>query len=442
MKAFLLFLIVFCLVFADEKTNETKKYSLDECIAYAMEHSPVLAKQNLTVMNQKLQTVIEQAVFDFKLNGGYTQRAQAGTGDTSVTLSKEFENGFDVKSWVSTVRENGVGVTSSYVAVQVSKSILGGGRAAEVRYNMDASMLDEISTYNTWNRARRKLAQDVKVAYYGIIQAQQSLLVKERALKNAEHTLALTKEREKPLDIMTAQIRIPENELAVNTAKRAILNGLDSLKELIGMEVTEPFDITGDFDYQVKDQDLKKDMEFAQDNLETFINNRLERRKLTMQEEIYDNKTIPDVKLSATHYKYGDGDGFNFNGREEQVIALNFTWNLGRNAELARLQTSRNKLESNQHDYFILQQELKTSVIGYHRRLLESADAVRLQESICDFQKRKEELYKDKWENGEIDILELVRTQTDLENANVALIEKKIAYLQLLANYEYTVGRM
>ncbi|MBR6372216.1 MAG: TolC family protein, partial [Victivallales bacterium] len=178
------------------------------------------------------------------------------------------------------------------------------------------------------------------------------------------------------------------------------------------------------------------------DNLETFINNRLERRKLTMQEEIYDNRTIPDVKLSATHYKYGDGDGFNFNGREEQVIALNFTWNLGRNAELARLQTSRNKLESNQHDYFILQQELKTSVIGFHRRLLESADAVRLQESICDFQRRKEELYKDKWENGEIDILELVRTQTDLENANVALIEKKIAYLQLLANYEYTVGRM
>ena len=442
MKTFLLFLIVFCLAFADEKANEVKKYSLDECIAYAMEHSPVLAKQNLTVMNQKLQTVIEQAAFDFKLTGGHTQHAQAGTGDTSVTLSKEFESGFDVKSWVSSVRENGVGVKSSYVAVQVSKSILGSGRAAEVRYSLDASMLDEISTYNTWNRARRKLAQDVKVAYYGIIQAQQSLLVKERALKNAEHTLALTKEREKPLDIMTAQIRIPENELAVNTAKRAILNGLDSLKELIGMEVTEPFDITGEFDYQVKDQDLKKDLDFAQDNLETFINNRLERRKLMMQEEIYDNKTIPDVKLSATHYKYGDGDGFNFNGREEQVIALNFTWNLGRNAELARLQTSRNKLESNQHDYFILQQELKTSVIGFHRRLLESADAVRLQESICDFQRRKEELYKDKWENGEIDILELVRTQTDLENANVSLIEKKMTYLQLLANYEYTVGRM
>ena len=442
MRSFLLFLIVSCLAFADGEQANASKYSLQQCIDYAMEHSPVLSKQNINVMNQKLQTVIEEAAFDFKLNGGYTQRAQAGSSDSSITLNKEFENGFDVRSWVSSVRENGKGVTSSYVAVQVSKSILGSGRASEVRFNLDASMLDEISVCNTYNRARRKLAQDVKVAYYGIIQAQQSLLVKERALKNAEHTLALTKEREKPLDIMTAQIRIPENELQVNYAKRAIYNGLDALKELIGMEVTEPFDITGDFDYHVKDQNLKEDLIFAQDNLETFLNNRLERRKLQMQEEIYDNKTIPDVKLSATHYQYGNGDGFNFDGKDEQVIALNFTWNLGRTAELARLQSCRNRLESNQKDYFILQQELKTTVIGYHRRLLESADAVKLQESICDFQKRKEELYRDKWENGEIDILELVRTQTDLENAYVTLIEKKIAYLQLLANYEFAVGRM
>ena len=442
MKAFLTIFMACCLAFAADKADGTKKYSLQECIDYAMEHSPSLAKQNLTVLNQKLQTVIEKAAFDFRLSGGYTQHAQAGTGDTAVTLSKGFENGFDVKGWVSSVRENGRGVTSSYVAVQVSKSILGSGRAAEAHYGLDASMLDEISTLNSYNRARRKLAQDVKVAYYGIIQSQQSLLVKERALKNAQHTLALTKEREKPLDIMTAQIRIPDNELSVNSAKRAIYNGLDSLKELIGMDVNEPFDITGDFDYQVNDKNLHDDLEYAQDNLETFLNNRLERRKLQMQEEIYDKKTMPDVKLSATHYQYGNGDGFNFDGRDEQVIAINFTWDVGRNADLARLQTSRNKLETNQHDYFMLQQELKTTVTGYHRRLLESAEAVRLQESICEFQKRKEELYKDKWENGEIDILELVRTQTDLENAYVTLIEKKIAYLQLLANYEYAVGRM
>ncbi len=438
---YLIFAILGCSLICAGEEKKITKYTLQQCIDYAMQHSPVLAKQDLTVKNQKLQTVIEKAVFDLSLDGSVSQRAQEGANDSSLTLSKEFENGFSVSSWVSSLRENGEGVTSSYVAVQVSKSLLGGGRAAEVRYGLDASMIDEISALNNYNRARRKLAQDVKVAYYGIIQSQQSLLVKERALKNARHNLNLTKEREKPLDILTAQIRIPENELSVNMARRSINNGLDSLKELIGMNVDEEFDITGDFEYAVQDKDVKKDIEFAQENLETFLNNRLERRKLNLMDEIYENKTMPDLKLAATHYQYGDGDGFNFDGKDEQIISLNLSWNLGRNAELARQQMNKNKLETNQHDYFMLLQELKTSVTGYYRRLLESAEAVRIQESICEIEKRKEELYRDKWENGEIDILELVRTQTDLENAYVTLIEKKISYLELLANYEFSVGR-
>ena len=47
-------------VFADEPT----KFTLAQCIEYAMEHSPTVAKQELVVRNQKLQTLIEEAQFD------------------------------------------------------------------------------------------------------------------------------------------------------------------------------------------------------------------------------------------------------------------------------------------------------------------------------------------------------------------------------------------
>lgn len=404
-----LFLVTIIFPVCAQDENNPRKFTLRQCIDYAMEHSPSLAKQKITVKNQKLQTVIEEAAFAFTLSGSDSHSVQEGTDNGTLTLSKDFSSGFNVRSWVNAARANGDGVTSSYVAMQVSKTLLGGGSALATRYDLEASLLDELSALNTYNRARRKLAQDVKIAYYTVIQAQQSLLVKQRALENAKHTLNLTREREKPLDILTAEIRIPDNELAVNTAKRSILNGLDSLKELMGMRIDQDFDITGDFDFKVHQVELRSDLDFAKENLETFLNNRLTRKKLQWQMKINDEKTIPTVSLAATHYQYGSGDGFNMDGVDEQVLSLNFSWTLGRKAELARLSMTQNNLESNQHDYFILDQELTSGLTSYHRRLLESADAVKLQETICDFQKRKEELYRDKWENGEIDILELDR---------------------------------
>ena len=435
-RSLFLFLIAIAVM-----AEESVKFTLQQCIDYAMEHSPVVAKQELAVRNQKLQTIIEEAQFDLKLSAGDSHSVQNGSDSGNLSLSKELKSGFEVRGWTNATRENGEGVTSSYVAVQLSKTLLGGGSALETQYPLEASILDELSSLNTYNRIRRKLAQDVKVAYYNVIEAQQSLLVKQRALENAKHTLALTREREKPLDILTAEIRIPENELSVNMAQRVIDNGLEQLKELMGMRIDSHFAITGDFDFAVRQFNLSEDLAFARENLETFLNNRLERKKYAWQSEIRREKSLPTVTLSATHYQYGDGDGYNFNGKDEQVVSLNLNYTFGRNEDLAQLAISRNRLETNQHDYFILDQELSVSLTSYYRRLLESAQAVTLQENLCNIQKRKEELYRDKWENGEIDILELVRTQTDLENAYVELINKKITYLQLVAFYEYTMGR-
>ena len=418
---------------------DEKAFTLRQCIDYALEHSPTLAKQRLTVHNQELQTIIEEARFAFMLTAGETRSVHAKTDQANVRLSKEFSYGFSVASWMNATREDGKGVTSNYFAVQISKTLLGGGSRLAATYGWKASMLNELEELNTFNRLERKLIQDIRIAYYEVILAQQSLLVRQRALENAKRTLQTTREREKPLDILTAEVKVPEYELSVNTARRTIRNGLDSLKELMGMPLDAPFQIQGEFDFKVKERNLEEDLQFARANLETFLNNRLEKQKLEWQLEVYDERTLPNVSVSATHYKYLDGAPNA--GSEEQQFSINLSWELGRRSDKARLEMQRNRLEINQHDYFILDQSLTNSLTSYHRRLLESAAAVELQEKLCEVQRRKAELYKDKWENGEIDILEVVRTQSDLEDALVALINKKISYLELLANYEYTMGK-
>lgn len=421
--------------------DEAQRFSLQDCIDYALEHSPVLAKQRVAVRNQKLQTVIEEARFAFTLGARDSQAFQAGVNSSEVSLSKEFQSGLSLRSWMTAERENGRGFSDSTFAVQLSKQLLGGHTALETSYDLKASMVDELSALNNLNQTRRRLALDVKLAYYNIIQAQQSLMVKQRALENARHNLMLTRERENPLDILTAEIRVPENEQAVNTAQRAIDNGLDSLKERIGFPVQDQLAITGDFSFELHDVNLDDDLRYAFENLESMLNNRLEKRKLHWLLDIRDSQLWPDLSVAATHRQAGDGDGFNFNGPDEQTLTLNLNWELSRRSDTARWQQAQNRIATNQHDYFILSQEVTTNLSNYRRRLDEGARAVALQENLCKLLERKEELYRDRWENGEIDILELVRTQTDLENSFVDLINRKIEYLQLVGYYEFTAGR-
>ena len=51
------------------------------------------------------------------------------------------------------------------------------------------------------------------------------------------------------------------------------------------------------------------------------------------------------------------------------------------------------------------------------------------------------ELYDDRWQNGEIDILEFIRSQNDLESSRIQLINLQTTYMELLGEYDFTVGR-
>ena len=421
---------------------ENQPWSLRQCIDFALEHSPALAKQKLTVNSQKLERLIAEAAFDTQLKANANQKF-AATDSTShfLTLSRDFENGLSLSAGLDGTHYSGDDYTDAAASVRISKQLLGGGSTLETRYDLEASIIQELSAQNTLHRQRRRLILDVTLAYYAIIRNQQSLRVKERALENARQTLEITREREKPLDILTAELRIPDNELAVNTALRQIRNGLDSLKELIGLDIAQPLDIDGAFEYKTTQTHPDADREFAIQNLETFLNNRLEQRRLQMLIDIRDENRLPDLSVSAAFLQRGDGDGYNLDGRDEQQIGVTLNWTLGRKADIARHAIAIDNYQKNRHDFFTLCQELARDMANTTRQLDEYQKAVKLQEFKCDLLKRKEELYRDRWENGEIDILELVRTQTDLEDSLVDLIGRKVSYMELLANYHYLIGR-
>ena len=81
------------------------------------------------------------------------------------------------------------------------------------------------------------------------------------------------------------------------------------------------------------------------------------------------------------------------------------------------------------------------SLRDFARRIGETRRLVELQEVKIKVAERRSELYADRWQNGEIDILEYIRSQNDLENSRIQLINLQTTYMDLLGEYEFNVGR-
>ena len=86
MKMKHLYILLFALAFVCRSEETARKFSLQECIDYAMKHSPTLAKQEISVKNQKLQTVIEEAHNVLRNPEG------AGGGDAKRVVADMFGN--------------------------------------------------------------------------------------------------------------------------------------------------------------------------------------------------------------------------------------------------------------------------------------------------------------------------------------------------------------
>ena len=414
---------------------------MEQCITYAGENSPAVRKLRLDLMNQQLQTKIERAAFavGLKLDSSYAD--EADSDHTRMTLSKDFLGGVELSTTLDANRDHLSNDDSASFSVRLSKKILGGGTLLESRNLIDDSLVDETIALNNLSRQQRQLVLDVKRKYYQIIRDKRSLTIQQRRLERSRKNLEHAIEREKPLDIITARIEVPRNELTVVVAERAIQTGLDGLKVSIGMPVEEVLAIIEEFEFQAVETDAATDLAYAIEHHELFLNNRLENKKLQWEVEIHRSRLWPDLEVSLTHSKESDGTHLNLDGDEEQTLGVGVSWELGRRTDKARYERIRNNLRKNEVDFFSLRQTTGRRLMELASQLAERARSIELQEQQIELVSRQAKLYADRWENGEIDILELVRSQNDLENNKVELNDLKAQYMVLLADYEFNAGR-
>jgi len=87
-----------------------------------------------------------------------------------------------------------------------------------------------------------------------------------------------------------------------------------------------------------------------------------------------------------------------------------------------------------------VENDRRRDITSLASRVREAEITVRLQDERVAVLEQQLRLFQDRWENGEIGILEYVRSQNTLEDARVQALTQRLRYLELLAEYDFAVG--
>jgi outer membrane protein TolC len=433
--------VLLCLLFLVSSIRaQQQPMTLEQCMDYALEHSRDLAQLRITLDNQQLTTKISRGKYRPILSlSGDQQGGDDGTS-ASASLKQELPAGFTVTASGSADEGQGDNADSRKLSLSISKVLLGGGSWSESMLEIDNSLLSELVERNRLHRYERELAYRVKQNYYLLIRNHQTLRINvlrlERARKNLEHAL----ERQRPLDIATARIEVPDNEAGVLRAKRQIESAEDNLKILIGMDVEEETAFDATFAFAERPIDIRADIAFGVTNHEDIINAGLQKQQLENEWPVQRAKRWPKLTASAGSART-DRDGSDVEDDTDATFGLALSWEPGGYTERLKARRIAWNIDSKEIDIEDLRQEKAKDIRDLGRRIRETLQLVRLQEQKIQVAEQRSELYADRWQNGEIDILEYVRSQNDLENSRIQLINLQTTYMELLGEYDFTVGR-
>lgn len=415
--------------------------NLNQCIEMALKNSPELEQKQIDVRLQKVASAIESANFHPGLDLGTDRQFQKQEQASHLKLDQKLPQGFGWSAGVSHL-DPANGADVGKYTLGLSKTLIGpNSSSSEVRNVLLDSLIDETVALNRWVLARRIQVFDVTRAYYAIVRSVQTKKIQElrqeSALKNLEHA----RERDNPMDIATAELEVPEKRIAILHAERNRADALDNLKRAMGWPMEKELEIDVEFPFAFIDLDPGRDRDFLLESHEDLLNLELELKKIDMDFKNQRRRIWPEVSMEGSVSKDSRAR-FDFDGVAEQSLALKLKWPLGSRSERAGLQRLEMQSERKKLELLAARQDKDKSLRALARQLEESRESILLQRNRVKLGQRQAELFRDRWENGEIDILELIRSQNSLQNSELSMITLETSYLELVAEYRLLVPEM
>jgi outer membrane protein TolC len=432
-------LMLFLGIFSSLLHSEMRKeLDLQECLDYARANSRSLKVSLLNYEKVLLNVEVIRAALDPTLTSSVKNDFENDTHSGSLSLNKEFYGGWNLSTSLGASGAD-PGQDDVSTSLSLSKELLEGASVMEDRKALDDQLVNKIKEANRMKKNTRSVLFQIKKSFFRVLRNMETLTIQERRLKRSEKNLEHALEREEPMDIATAKLEVPSSELSVLSSKMTIQAALDDLKEVMGMPLRDALTLSKEFDFSFTEINFESDLKSCLESHEDLLNARLDLVVNKRHLVIAQRKTLPRVWLTAA-LSQDSQDGLRGLSRDSESLGLNLSWPIMERASAGQRDVLKQELKILEIDLVGAEQQKIKIMRSLFRILEEQRLSISLQESQLVLKERQVELYKDRWNEGEIDILEVVRNENDLENSRVNLVNRRIQYLETLEEYFFERG--
>jgi len=299
-----------------------------------------------------------------------------------------------------------------------------------------------------------ELTARVIQAWYRAYQSEQGIAVQQTALEASEKLVAAVKAKyandlASSFDVEQAELNTAHSRQIVNDAQALLDQDMDKLKVLLGLN---PEDQAGfDFSLLTEQQStpLANDID---DLLQMALNHRLEiiamkeNRDYALQRmEIITRRIGPPIDLSIHYALVGQGDSLD---DTLEVDDRRFGLGLNVSTDFA-LATEKNQsklavLEYNQAErsYKHLTTTVKSEIRNAIRQIGRYEEKYLLAEKTAKLGEKRFTLAKKRYDDGQIDVIELLESQRDLAQARQSSLSANIELLLARLNLDLISGQL
>jgi len=425
----------------------TDELGLDECIATAARNNRTLARARSALDRALLQRKIsgtEVFVPSLTASSSFSDEFQSGSGNLGVEY--DALAGFTIQPYVN-LAYGDTAVTNSTTAygITVSRPILRIREHVRQRLPIHRADKDILAAANAVRLEERQLRLAVTGAFYDVQRVRARLKVREARVKDSKEFLEVTRRRvangfAAAVDVVNATIDFNQARADDISEKTNVQNAMDSLKQVLGLELDHDVALR-DSDAAVPDleYDEAKDEAILKAHHEDLVNQRLAIDYVEKELQVQKDLLWPDLDVAFTAERRGEGDGFFDSASEETDLRVEVVYR----TPLDFNRSDRARLRQLQKEQSERRLVLKDTEIQLAKNLRRAAREIEQLKIRIDLDKERFKAEQDKlkatvakYEQGNVDNLEVTRAKQAVDGAEIALLESRINLLLAIAGYE------
>lgn len=310
-------------------------------------------------------------------------------------------------------------------------------RAAQLSINVQEANRDTV---------RNDLHQNVKKAFFGVLQAQSAIKINEESLARAKERLKnvqaeLTAGTRARVDVIRLETTVAQSESDLIVAQNQLKLAKSALNNVLGRAI--------ETQVEVADHALWEPTSMTEEELFTTAKaSRPELKAISLQQQVLEfvrmaeeRGGVPSLNLSAVHSRAFGSTGFGASTSSTTgVLALSIPiWDSG-------ITRARVKAARQDEEQIKLQGEQVTLAVSLEVRqsyanLQNAAARRKLAEQQVKLAEETYRLTTVKFEAGEGIPLEVADAGTQLTQAKTLLVNAQYDYLRAIADLEHAIGK-